>query len=95
MCWWTACRVASLTLPHTPLVDGDALSYSIAAASVIAKVTRDRMMLEYDRIFPLYGFAAHKGYGTERHLAALAQHGPCPIHRQSFSPMRWQQPEFF
>ena len=88
-------RVDSLRLPHTPLVDGDALSYSIAAASVIAKVTRDRMMLEYDRIFPLYGFAAHKGYGTERHLTALSQYGPCPIHRHTFAPMRWQQPELF
>jgi ribonuclease HII len=75
------------------LVGGDALSYSIAAASVIAKVTRDRLMLEYDRLFPLYGFADHKGYGTERHLAALARHGPCLIHRHTFAPMRWQQPE--
>jgi ribonuclease HII len=89
-------RVDSLILPHTALIDGDGLSYYIAAASVIAKVTRDRLMLEYDSLYPHYGFAEHKGYGTERHFAALAQHGPCPIHRQSFAPMRFdQEPELF
>ncbi len=72
---------------HTALVEGDALSLSIAAASVIAKVTRDRMMDEFDRQFPAYGFSRHKGYSTSRHLAILARDGPCPIHRYSFRPV--------
>src|SRR5260221_2033137 len=80
--------VKSLRFPHTPLVKGDARSYSIAAASVLAKVTRDRLMLEYHRQYPAYGFAEHKGYGTPQHLAALAEHGPCPIHRRSFAPLK-------
>lgn len=80
--------VRSLRIPHTPLVKGDCRSYSIAAASVVAKVTRDRLMVEYDRQFPGYGFAEHKGYGTPRHLAAIEALGPCPIHRRSFSPFR-------
>ena len=66
------------------IVHGDALSYSIAAASIIAKVTRDRMMEEFDKSYPQYGFAKHKGYGTAAHIAALKQYGPCPIHRRSF-----------
>ena len=73
---------------QTPIVEGDAKSYSIAAASVLAKVTRDRMMLECDRQWPEYGFAEHKGYGTKQHLAALAQHGPCPVHRMTFAPLK-------
>ena len=73
---------------QTPIVEGDAKSYSIAAASVLAKVTRDRMMLECDRQWPEYGFAGHKGYGTKAHLAALARHGPCPVHRMTFAPIR-------
>lgn len=81
-------RVPSLPLPQTPLVKGDARSYSIAAASVVAKVTRDRLMVEFDRLYPEYGFAEHKGYATARHLAALARHGPCPIHRRSFAPLK-------
>ena len=88
-------RVDSLRWPQTPLVKGDSRSYSIAAASVLAKVTRDRMMLEFDREFPAYGFAGHKGYGTGRHLAALAKFGPCPIHRRSFAPVRAAQLEMF
>ena len=80
--------VKSLRFPQTALVRGDARSYSIAAASVLAKVTRDRLMFEYDRQWPAYGFARHKGYGTPQHLAALAQHGPCPIHRRSFAPLK-------
>ena len=80
--------VKTMTLPHTALVKGDSLSYSIAAASVLAKVTRDRMMLEYDEQFPGYGFAEHKGYGTPQHLAAIAGLGPCPIHRRSFAPLK-------
>ena len=81
-------RVPSLRFPQTALIQGDARSFSIAAASILAKVTRDRWMVEYDRQFPVYGFAEHKGYGTPRHLAALVEHGPCPIHRRSFAPLR-------
>jgi ribonuclease HII len=80
--------VKSLRFPSTPLVKGDCRSYSIAAASVLAKVTRDRLMLDYERQYPGYGFAEHKGYGTPQHLAAIASLGPCPIHRKSFSPFR-------
>jgi len=87
--------VKTMRMPQTAIVKGDARSYSIAAASVLAKVTRDRLMLEFDRQFPEYGFAGHKGYGTARHLAAIAAHGPCPIHRKSFAPLKSQEPEFF
>jgi len=80
--------VKSMKLPHTAIVKGDSLSYSIAAASVLAKVTRDRLMLEYEEKFPGYGFAGHKGYGTPQHLAAIASLGPCPIHRRSFAPFK-------
>ena len=85
-------RVRTLRFPQTPLVKGDARSYSIAAASVLAKVTRDQLMRDYDRQWPAYGFAEHKGYGTRRHLAALAAHGPCPIHRRSFAPLKSGMP---
>jgi ribonuclease HII len=88
-------RVRTLSFPHTPLVKGDMLSFSIAAASVLAKVTRDRLMEEMDRLYPEYGFAQHKGYATERHLAALARHGPCPIHRRSFAPVKLKQLDLF
>ncbi|MCX6894092.1 MAG: ribonuclease HII [Verrucomicrobia bacterium] len=88
-------RVSSLAFPQTPLVKGDARSYSIAAASVLAKVTRDRLMLEADRQWPQYGFAEHKGYGTPQHLAAIAAHGPCPIHRKSFAPLKAKERELF
>jgi len=81
-------RIKWLPYPQTALVEGDCKSYSIAAASVLAKVTRDRMMLEFDRMYPSYGFAEHKGYATPQHYAAITQHGPCPIHRRSFSPFR-------
>ena len=84
-------RVKSLLFPQTPIVKGDAKSYSIAAASVLAKVTRDRMMMEYHQQWPAYGFAEHKGYGTPQHLSALAAHGPCPIHRRSFAPLKAEQ----
>jgi ribonuclease HII len=80
--------VKSMRLPNTPLVKGDARSYSIAGASVLAKVTRDRLMREFDRLYPGYGFAEHKGYGTPQHLAAIQTLGPCPIHRRSFAPFR-------
>ena len=66
------------------IIHGDALSYSIAAASIVAKVTRDRQMLEADRLYPMYGFARHKGYGTKEHIEALREYGPCPLHRRSF-----------
>jgi ribonuclease HII len=85
--------VKSMRLPHTALVKGDSRSYSIAAASVLAKVTRDRLMLEFDQQWPAYGFADHKGYGTPQHLAALAERGPCPIHRRSFAPLKPRQVE--
>lgn len=77
-------------LPCTTLaiVKGDSLSLSIAAASVIAKVTRDRLMEELSRHYPVYGFERHAGYGTPHHMEALRQHGPCPEHRQSFAPIR-------
>jgi len=87
--------VKTLRVPQTAIVKGDARSYSIAAASVLAKVTRDRLMLEFDRQWPVYGFAGHKGYGTTRHLAALATHGPCPIHRKSFAPLKAKNIELF
>ena len=74
--------------PYEAIVKGDARSLSIAAASVIAKVTRDRLMEEYDRKFPAYGFARHKGYPSPQHLAALTAHGPCPLHRRSYAPVR-------
>jgi ribonuclease HII len=85
--------VKSMTYPNTAIVQGDGKSYSIAAASVIAKVTRDRLMLDFHQQFPAYGFATHKGYGTPEHLTAIAAHGPCPIHRRSFSPFRPTQPQ--
>jgi ribonuclease HII len=81
-------RIRWLTYPQTALIEGDAKSYSIAAASVLAKVTRDRLMLDYDRLYPAYGFAEHKGYATPRHYSAIKEHGPCPIHRRSFAPFR-------
>ncbi len=80
--------VKTMTLPHTALVKGDARSYSIAAASVLAKVTRDRLMVEFDRVYPAYGFAEHKGYATPQHYDAIEKHGPCPIHRRTFAPFR-------
>jgi ribonuclease HII len=81
-------RIKWLPYPHTALVQGDCKSYSIAAASVLAKVTRDRLMRELDKLYPGYGFAVHKGYATPQHYAAINQHGPCAIHRRSFAPFR-------
>jgi ribonuclease HII len=80
--------VRPFPLPQRALVKGDSLSYSIAAASVIAKVTRDRVMLDVERRFPGYGFGVHKGYGTAQHLEALRVLGPCEEHRRSFAPVR-------
>ncbi len=74
--------------PLKCIVGGDSKSLSIAAASIIAKVTRDRLMVEYDKIYPQYGFARHKGYGTKVHMEALKTCGPCPIHRRSFHPIK-------
>lgn len=78
--------VGGLNLPmeQEVIVHGDAESYSIAAASIVAKVTRDRMMIEYDQMYPEYGFAKNKGYGTAQHIEAIRKYGACPIHRQSF-----------
>jgi ribonuclease HII len=70
------------------VIKGDASEYCIAAASIIAKVTRDRLMRQYDVQFPEYGFAQHKGYGTLQHMKAIADHGPCAIHRMTFKPIR-------
>jgi len=82
-----ALRLPELTLRQEALIKGDARSLSIAAASIVAKVTRDRLMETAHRAYPVYGFAAHKGYGTVAHRRALARHGPCPLHRRSFAPL--------
>ena len=79
-----AVTIPGVEIPQVPIVKGDAKSLSIAAASIVAKVTRDHMMVEYDQIYPQYGFGKHKGYGTAAHIAALKEYGPCPIHRRSF-----------
>lgn len=78
-------------LPQQPIIHGDALSASIAAASILAKVERDRMISAWDPVFPMYGLASNKGYCTPHHLVALREHGPSPLHRQSFSPV-WNAP---
>lgn len=78
-------------LPQESIIHGDALSVSIAAASIIAKVERDRMISAWDPVFPMYGLASNKGYGTPHHLTALREHGPSPLHRQSFAPV-WSAP---
>ena len=77
-----------LPMPSLSIIKGDAKSASIAAASVIAKVTRDRLMDTYDAMYPEYGFAQHKGYGTAQHVEAIRKYGPCPIHRRTFEPVR-------
>ena len=79
-----AVTIPRMTVPQVPIIKGDAKSVSIAAASVLAKVTRDRLMIQYDEVFPGYGFADHKGYGSAAHIAALKKLGPTPIHRRSF-----------
>lgn len=83
-----AVPLKKLPMSSLPIVQGDAKSASIAAASIIAKVTRDRLMTQYDAQYPGYGFAQHKGYGTPQHLEALQKYGPCPIHRRSFEPVQ-------
>ena len=76
--------INTLGIPYKSIIKGDAKSYSIAAASIIAKVTRDRIMREWDKVYPEYGFGSHKGYGTAKHIAAIREYGPCPIHRKTF-----------
>ena len=75
-------------IPQKAIVKGDALCLSIAAASIVAKVTRDRIMVEFDRDYPEYGFAGHKGYGSAEHIRKIASLGPCPVHRYSFAPIK-------
>ena len=82
-----AVTLPNLAIPSRSIVKGDTLSVSIAAASIVAKVTRDRMMELYHQTYPDYNFLSHKGYGTEEHLRRLAQHGPCAIHRRTFAPV--------
>ena len=77
--------IDTLGIPYDSIIKGDAKCYSIAAASIIAKVTRDRIMREWDKVYPEYGFEKHKGYGTSAHIAAIKEHGLCPIHRRSFT----------
>lgn len=79
-----AVRIPDIAIKQVPIIKGDAKSVSIAAASIIAKVTRDRMMLEYDKLYPVYHFASNKGYGCAAHMDAIRQYGPCPIHRKTF-----------
>ena len=86
--------VKGLSVPHRAIVGGDAASLSIAAASVIAKVTRDRWLTDLAAQYPAYGFERHKGYGTRAHLDALRRYGPCPAHRQSFAPVAQRVLEF-
>ena len=82
-----AVTLPGCAIPIRSIIKGDALSLSIAAASIVAKVTRDRLMAEYHRLYPQYNFLSHKGYGTEEHVKQLAVHGPCPIHRKTFAPV--------
>jgi ribonuclease HII len=81
-------RLPEVGLPQKGVTDGDSLCFSIACASIVAKVARDRLMVELDGVYPGYGFAEHKGYGTREHLACLRRQGPCPFHRRSFRPVR-------
>ena len=77
-------HINTLGIPYTPIIKGDATSYSIAGASIIAKVTRDRIMEEWDKVYPDYGFSKHKGYGTAQHIQKIKEIGPCILHRKSF-----------
>ena len=79
-----AVTIPLVEIPQVPIIKGDAKSVSIAAASIIAKVTRDHMMVEYEEIYPGYSFASNKGYGSAAHMAALREYGPCPLHRRTF-----------
>lgn len=79
-----AVTIPNISVKQVGIIKGDAKSVSIAAASILAKVTRDRIMIEYDKMYPEYGFAGHKGYGSKAHIEAIKQYGPCPIHRRTF-----------
>ena len=79
-----AITIPGIDIKQIPIIKGDAKSLSIASASILAKVTRDRLMTEYDSLYPEYGFAKHKGYGTKVHIEAIKEYGPCPIHRRTF-----------
>ena len=78
-------KINTLGIPYESIIKGDAKCYSISAASIIAKVTRDRIMREWDLVYPQYGFSSHKGYGTAKHISAIREYGLCPIHRRSFT----------
>lgn len=78
-------KIDTCGIPYMPIVKGDAKCYSIAVASIIAKVTRDRIMRQWDEVYPMYGFSKHKGYGTAAHIAAIKEYGLCPLHRRSFT----------
>lgn len=78
-------KIDTHEIPYISVIKGDAKIYSISAASIIAKVTRDRIMREYDEVYPEYGFAGHKGYGTAKHIQAIREYGICPLHRKSFT----------
>lgn len=82
-----AVSLTGMAMPVRPIIKGDALSLSIAAASIVAKVTRDRVMVQFHEAYPQYNFLSHKGYGTEEHLARLAEYGPSPVHRRTFAPV--------
>lgn len=79
-----AVTIPEISVPQVPIIKGDAKSISIGAASIVAKVTRDRLMVEYDERYPMYGFSSNKGYGSGTHIEALKKYGPCPIHRKTF-----------
>ena len=79
-----AVTIPGVDMKQVPIIKGDAKSISIGAASIIAKVTRDRLMVQYDSVFPEYGFASNKGYGSQVHIEAIKKYGPCPIHRRTF-----------
>lgn len=80
-------KIPKLNIPQETVINGDATIFAIAAASIIAKVSRDYLMKQYDADYPQYGFSQHKGYGTKKHLSAIKEYGPCPIHRLSFAPL--------
>jgi ribonuclease HII len=92
--WIDGLRCPQLDYPARAIVDGDRLIAEIAAASILAKTTRDAALVELDRAYPLYGFARHKGYSTPEHLAALAAHGPCPAHRRYYAPVMQPRLDF-
>lgn len=85
--------IPELPVPQTAIVGGDRCCFSIAAASIVAKVTRDRLMMEYDKAYPVYGFARHKGYGTRSHIQMIRRYGFCPIHRKTFRISGWNRGE--